>query len=496
MIGALIGTLFALLLSPFGMMALLLGFLSFFLLPIIPKATGRGHKLAHFYFWLGGLILKRGAIAVTEQGDLLLKRMSPTGTGTEKMSFNGSPKEFEDPYQEKAHWFGMPFGIANEKHGFFFNLRDAALGRRKKEHEESEGMIVKATGQESSMYEVRGWYRGVLEFPAKAVEMVNLNHVRQLVTGQEQAEDPQRVRTFYKHSRQPYLSSSTTKFIMLDVAIVGPFAALWVLATQLDGATGGTSSVTVSSLALAFSVTQSHKRLAIKGLLSGLADDIPATIIGGLLLVFPPLVVTALSLLYVLGLLFIPVVMLLFRPITSFAEKNARLLTKFGLLGYRQPTILETPDGYTITEYDSVDRTAYEHKHTFLGRYVRFGFESLPELWDTELADPSELEQTMITDGGAKTNLPARTSVIPERRRALMGAFVPSTIDSDKYYLWTDVALGRFKHVATGSKTQARLEDAKEEFGDNTGLSDKTMVIAMSLLGTVSFGLGVFVFFL
>ena len=488
-------TILGLLVSPIGWFALGLGFVLFFMLPLIPRATGEFRGFAHFYLWLGAYILHRGSIIVSEQGDLLLKRMVPTDTGTEKISFRGTEKEFEDPYQQKSTWFGMPFAFGNEKHGFFFHLKDAALGRRKKEHEESEGMIIKATASERNTYEVYGWYRGLFELPAKAYEFVDLNFARQLVTGSERAEDPQRVRTFYKHSRAPYESGGkATKFIMLIVAVVGPFAALWLIASQLQsGGGGGTSGPTVSTLFLLATpvawLRNRWKSLAIGCVLFGL----PLLLIAFLTLVVGIVATIAILSLVLFGYLLLPIIgLLLKKPAGSLFGK---LFTKFGFLGYAKPVIIETTSGYTLKEFSEVDEATNVVWHMFLGRMIGFAIESDPAMWGTELADVDMVKNNMV-EQTTKTNIPSGYNTIPERQRAMHGAFVPSNLRKNKYYLWMSIALERFKNVATGNKTQEQLENAKEEFGGDNGISDKAMIISMSVLGSISFGAGVFVFFL
>ncbi len=485
------------LLSPFGMMSLLLGFVAFLAGPIIPRALGTGYKFAHFPLWLGMALLKRGAIVTSEHGDLLLKRISPDDNiGTEKIRFKDGIKEFEDTQEAKTHFFGIPFALADSKHGFLYTIKDAAIGRRKKEAEQRDEMVIKATEQENSMYNVGGWYRGVLEFPAKAYEFVNLNDVRQMVSGSEFAEHPQRVETYYEHSRSPYQkAASAMKFILLIVAIVGPFAALWLLATQLsDGSS--TSTVTVSSLLL-LSVPKSAKNLQWKRLLGSLLTVLLAGGIEfGLFVMFGPIGLFYINLLFILGYLTIPIFFQLARVHTKTATSASRLLAKIGLLGYEQPVLVETTDKLALKEYNDLDDSVNVQWHRFLGRKVGFAFDSTPELWDTAVAETNEIENTAVADGSAKTNLPSGYSVIPEKQRAVYGAFVPSRLKSSKYYVWTGILLERFAHVATGRKTHKRLEQAKEIHGGQSGMSNKAIIVAMSVLGTVSLIAGIVVFFL
>lgn len=500
-----IGLLLSTLASIYGIFALGVGLMLFFLLPMVPRTLGIMHRLSHLHLWLGARMLKRAAVVVSEHGDLLLKRMSPNDIGTEEIQFGDTTKEFEDPHMAKSHWLGTAFAFADEKHGVLFSLRDAALGRRKKTAEESGEMTIPATQSERSMYEVRGWVRGVLELPAGVHEMVNLNHIRQLMTGSEQAEHPQRVETYYKNSRLPYKEGTgTARLLLLLVALLAPFGATFFIWQETSGAGGAGSTIVGTLLLLSTeSVREAIRDVDWPALIVHLLKvalvivPLPAALIG-VAMVASPTLALILLLIMTFGFLLIPMLVELLKASDAITGRLSGALLKMGLMGYQTPVFEETGKGYRIREFDKLE-TVDENSitwHTLLGRQFGFTFTPTPDIWGTEVADPNELENTMIGDGGAKTNIPAGYSVIPEKQRARYGSFVPTRIKPDQYYLWTGVALQRFAHVATGEKTFKRLEKAKEEHGEDDGLSDKGLITAVALLGSLSLISGILVFFL
>jgi hypothetical protein len=448
MIGFLI-TLLSILLSPIGMLAVLSGFLFFIISPFIPKATNEYHIFARFYQWLGASMLGRAAIVLSEQGDLLLKEMWPDDIGTEKMKFNETTKEFEDPAHRKSYWAGIPFALADEVHGILFDPRDPALGDRKRKAEEQSEMVIKATASERETYSVQGWVKGVLAFPKKTYELVDLTQVRQLVSGSERAEHPERVKEFYENSRDPYDDGTgTSRFIMIIVALIGPFAAMWLIASQ--GGSGGGSSVSFGMLMLLFSMQ------ALSDVIGGvewrrwgirIGIALPAVIIFGLVAVIAGATIAGiLGVLFLLGFFTIPIIIFLLRPSAKATDKLAERLIKFGLFAYEKPVFEWTPRGYKTREYSHMDNVdeANVSWHTFLGKMTGFTFTPGPDSWDTEVADKDEIENKTVTDGGelvAQTNIPSGYRRMPDDGRAVYGDVVPSQLKGTNYYIHTGIAL-------------------------------------------------------
>lgn len=502
-----IGLLLSTLTSIYGIFAFGVGLLLFFMVPMVPRTLGIMHRLSHLHLWLGARMLKRAAVVVSEHGDLLLKRMSPNDVGTEEIEFGDTTKEFEDPHQAKSNWMGISFAFADEVHGFFFSLRDAAMARREKEAEERDELVIKATEAEQSMYEVMGWQKAVYEFPAGVYELVDLNHIRELITGVERGEHPARVETYYKNSRLPYKEGpGTARILLLLVALLAPFGATFFIWQETSGAGGGTSVIT-GSLALLMLSKQSvretihevdWKALTIHLLkVAVVVVPLPAVFIGIAFFAGPNLSMILLIIM-ALGFMFVPFLVEILKASDGITDRLSSTLLKMGFLAYSEPVFVETARGYTVREFETLEHVDDEQIvwHTLLGRKFGFTFDPTEDLWGTEVADHSELENTMIGDGGPKTNIPAGYSVIPEKQRAVYGSFVPTKIQANSYYLWTGVALQRFANVATGKKTFKRLEKAKEEHGEDDGLSDKGLITAVALLGSLSLISGILVFFL
>lgn len=499
------------LLMPYGIFAFLVGLLLFFFTPTVPRILNIFHRLSHLHIYLGARMLKRASIIISEQGDLLLKRMSPTDIGTEKITFSEMEKEFADPLHAKSSWAGIPFAFGDEVHGFFFSLKDAAVGRREKEARDKDEVVIKATAQEKEMYEVAGWQKAVYELPKKTFELVNLNDIRYLITGEERGEYPQTVETFYKNSREPYKDGrSTAQILMLIVALLGPFLMMFLLWQQVTQRGGGGTSVLEGMLILSLPSTglfsKLHDRLKNVDWQTVKAKIIFALKAGLVILPLPSVFVaighfaspdTAMILLIYLGIgfFFVPLLVELLKASDALTSTLSEKLIKMGLIAYRNPVFVETSKGYEIREYSRLDVDENQVvRHTLLGRQFGFTFEPDPELWGTEVADKKKIESTAVTDGGAKTNIPSGYKIIPEKQRAVYGSMVPSKVKHGAYYLWSGVFLQKFRHVATGNKTRKRLEKAKEEYGEEES-QQRGLIMMVSILGIISLLAGIIVFF-
>jgi len=528
MLGALISTL----ISPYGMFAVASGLLLFFLLPAVPRALGIFRAFANLHLWLGARMLKRATVVVAEQGDLLLKRMRPNDVGTEEVEFQDTTKEFEDPHQAKSSWMGIPFAFADEVHGVMFSLRDGAIGRRKKRAEEKDEMVIRATESESQMYEIMAWVRGVLEFPEGRHELVNLNHIRQLMTGSERAEHPQRVKTYYQNSREPYKDGrSTAEYIMLIVALLAPFGMMFLIWQQMSGQGNVGGSTIVGTLLLAVpSLGELRDRIQAVDWSAVRAAIIHAVKVAVVVLPLPltflgigyfvnPTFSMILLLIFAAGFLLIPLLVELLKVSDGITGTLSKTLLKMGLLAYSKPVFEETQRGYRIREFDQLDDVDESNIvwHTLLGRQFGFTFTPDRDMWGTELADTQRLrnerlfatesaakrtDEIRYTDGGdevqnvsaATTNLPSGYAIVPEKQRAVYGSMVPAKLRDGCYYLLTGVALQRFANVATGEKTMKRLEKSKEEFGEE-GDQSRGLVWAIAVLGILSLLAGIVVFF-
>lgn len=496
MIGYILGFI-SILFSPFGLFAFGMGLMQFFMCPVVPRVTNQFHTLARLHSWLGTTMLKRAAVVVTKQGDLLLKRSSPTGLGTETMSVDGEEKEIEDPASRQSTWHGIPFGLVEGVHAIFFDPRDAALGARKRKHEEQAEMVVQATESERDMYGHLGWVRGVFEFSKGEYELPDLASVRELISGSERGEHPGRVEKFYELSRDPYDDGgNTVRYIMLLLALLGPLFGIWLMASQLgtptDSVSFGLLWLMVSGPAAMRNVEWKKVAVAV-----GVILPLPLTF---LFVVAITNIAYATMIFVIMGMGFwcVPVIMLLLKSATGVAETGGRLFLKTGLMGYDVPVWELTGDGYKVREYSNLGEIAEEQVtlHYFLGRTVGFTFTPEKESWGTEVVPRDEINNLALADGGPKTNIPAGCERVPDRGRAIYGDFVPAKRKRSNYYVASGIAMSRIAEAARGNRSHNRLLQAKEEHGGGGGLSDRSMIIAMSVLGLISTGLGVFVFLL
>lgn len=530
-----------------GIFALLLGMLLFLALPIVPRATDKFHRFANLHLWLSMSILTRAAIVVSEHGDILLKRMQFDDLGVETMQFGDEEKEFEDPDSALHYWMGIPFALADEVHGVLFDPRHAALGARKQDAKEKNEYAARASDTVWQRDGIYKWIKGVFEMP-KQNELVDLGAVRYLVDGGERSEYPARTERYYEYSRDPFKTATrATRFILIVVALLGPFAMMWLLASQGGGGGGGGGSTVSYELGvfalwliplnevLPDGLLDTARRAAARvkaavtsagaGIKSAAAgggsdakdsfDDVPWKDVGIVLGVVLPLP-TLFLLLFVfaspifavlffvtlgMGFWAVPLLAILTRPWNLVSGGLSRLLLKLGLLGYERPVWEWTPAKYRLREYDHLDSTGDVTWYNLSGSLVGFSFDPSPDSWGAEVVEKSELEtrSEVATDGGEAVdgNLPTGYTRAPSMSRAdMFAAMVPTRIKNSCYYLHTGIATGRFADSAVGDKSLSRLLWSKDKYGGEGGLSDRSIVYAMVGCGLLSFVFGVWVFFL
>ena len=446
--------------SIFGLFTILLGMVTFILLPIVPKITGRAKFLARYYLWLMARVLKRGAFAVSAHGDVLLKRMSFDDRGVETMEFDDMQKAFEDPDEARHYFYGIPFALADEVHGLLFDPRHAAAGARKAAFERNDDMQYRATESEATQYDVQMWVRGIFEFPKDAYELVDLQAVRNLATGLERAEHPETVETFVENSYLPYKDgASASRLLILVAAIVGPFVALGIMVDQLGGGAGPDRVIGFGSfLALVLATggfdirnidPGTAKRLAgsVLGVLAVLA--IPAAI--GVL--FGPMTALGVVVSYLLGFV---IASLLVLVIGKFTGKVARLLLQLGFMGYDRPVFVWTPQKYVLREYSNLGETTGDPIwYTVAGTDVGFTYEPGATSFASGAMDAEDIAaRSELTDG--KTNLPAKHSRYPDIARAdYIKGFVPDDITGLPVH--TGILFSAFTHAAIGIKSHRYL---------------------------------------
>jgi len=497
MIFQLLFTMLALLFSPFGLMAVMFGFLLFLVGPLFYRATGMGKVFVTAPLWVMGRILKRASFVLSSQNDLLLKRMTPDdATGSETISLGSEKKEFSDPANATHNWLGMKFGLGDLLTGILFDPRFAALGGKKRElMEKGEGKVY-ATESEYQQEGIAEWVKGVFEMPTKH-ELINLANVRYLVDGGERAEYPQRVEELYKNSRIP-LSSGTPplKFMYPIVAFVATFGGIWLVMSQLGGSTDQTSSTTVSTL-FALSVlprprTETIKTVA-KGVLTFVLVIAPLVLFS---LLLGPIFALALYILFIGGYLALPILALLTRPLGKISGPFAQILLALGLLGYAKPVLYWTPEKYELREYSDLDGQHSTNWYSIGGSILGFSYPPNPDSWGVDVMDNTELENRIMSKN-ADSSIPAGQAPLNVPKKGGVGGYGPKHVDVEHYYLKSDVALSRFEDSAMGMKSLQRLTYAKEKYGeDGFGINDKTILYATLFMMIIGIALGTWVFIL
>lgn len=483
--------------SPFGLMAMLFGFLGFVSLPVIGMMTSYRQPV-DFLLWLARQPLERIAIVVGEHGDLYFKTMSFDSLGFEIITLDGEQKAFEDPDSALHYWMGIPFAFADEVHGVLFDPRHSALGQRKHvidEHGEGE---YHATDEEWQEYGVSKWKPGVFEMPDK-YELVNLSRVREIIDGGERSEYAKRVEELYKNSRAPFDSGTPmTHFFYPIIGFMLVFGGIWIMATQVGG-TGGAPDTSIgfgtSFLGLLVATGFDRKR-ALATLGAVVAVVFPVVAIA---LFINPIIAIACVLGVLIGFFTLPVITLLVQPIGNLGASLSKLYFKAAFLSFEKPVLEWTPREYRLREFNELDHNAEVNWYTMFGSILGVTYQPGSDSWGAETMTRDEIEaMQLVTDGGptVNTNLPA-TYVPTDLSRGNYGAYLPKRLSRGCYYINSGIATARFNNSAVGEKSLKRLLEAKEKHGETgNGVDDKVVLYMTAGAGLLGLVLGVFFFVL
>jgi len=497
------------LLSVFSVMTILLGFVTFFILPFIGLITPfKGFTRA--FLSLAALPINRAAIVVTEQNDLLFKQMEFQNLGLEKISLDGDDKLFEDPDSALHHFLGFSFALADEASGVLFDPRHAAMGMREQELEKKGEAEYLATEAEYDEWSVAKWTKAVYEMPALH-ELVDLSAVGALIDGGERAEYPERGEEFYKHSRDPFSdAASLKKFIYPSVAFAIPFFGIWIGVTQLGGP-AETVSYGASLLWLLISGVQFDvkdklsrawawlKSLDWVKISSGFVLlAMPSAAFVGLALALSPTMAIVVFAVYLLGMAIMPILTVILGMSTLIGGALSKLFFKLGFMGFRRPVITWTAQKYVVKEYDQMDTTQQNAPEWYdlFGSVVGFSYEPGEGSWGAEYVPHRNLESRQpVADGGSRdSNLPAKY-VRTQIKRDMYGGYIPKRVSDRFYYLHSGIALSRFTGTASGNKTLRKLLEAKDEHGAADDDVDEGLVfkatVAMGLIGVIA-GISIF----
>jgi hypothetical protein len=529
------------LVSTWGIMSLLIGVVLFIALPML-STISRFKQPANAFLKLAAFPLNRAAVLVSEHNDALFKRMQFDGLGVERMTVDGEEKVFEDPDNALHHFLGIPFALAWEKDGVLFDPRHAAAGQRKRDYDARNESTFLATEYEWEEYGVSKWMPGVFAMPKKH-ELVDLSAVVELVDGGERSEYAKRVEEFYQHSQDPFGDGTPAiKYLYPIIAIAITFGGTWFMASQFGlPSARGTGSVSFGVLWLLFGPTLDMQ--AVKEWLAVLKDKatsaggtVKAKLVSGggsgkdglktfiettdwklvagvMLMIGVPVgtvaglyiflgLITTISILtaVLLGFLLLPVLTFLAQPVGPIAGTFSKLYFKLGFFGYRQPVVCWTPKKYVVKEKDQLRTTEDIQYYDLFGHTIGFTYEADPSSWGPEVLDTQMVDaQTPVTDGGTAgardTNLPAKYARAEEMGRDTYGAFVPTRLRHDEYYLDSGIVMERFNNSADGEKSMKKLLEAKEiHGGGNQGIDDSTVFKASIVTGLLGLILGIAIF--
>lgn len=529
----------------------MIGLLVFFLLPFIGAGTGWGWPSRAMLF-LATMPIRRFAIVVSENNDIVDKTMEYDALGFERITLDGVPKAFEDPANRLHSWLGLRFAFADEETGVLFDPRDAALGEQKRTFDERGEATFDATDGEYAEQGVEKWVPAAFTFDS-GYQLVDLSAAAELVDGGERSEYPKRVKELYKHSRDPFGEAMSMLRLFLPViAFMGTFGGIWMLASQIGvpgGSGGGGSVVGFGTLILlagfpGFGGDDEGDDSADAGAdgdpladdpedrgppaeMNGAPDDggdgpgfldrhgatlakIAGGIIGlalfagfavGLFALWGPIAAVLGVFAFGAGFLCLPVLAQLGRLSQGIGGAFTSLFFKLGFASYRKPVLVWTPKSYELREYDELPDVAPDPTwYTLFGSRIGFTFEPGKESFGEAGVSTGELDAhttELATDGGAnESNVPSvRYEKAAELGPDRMGGFVPS--DKGAYGVLTDIALGWWSDSANGTKSMRELLQAKEEFGgDEPPVSDKTLAYLTAAMGIMGGILGIVIFVL
>lgn len=480
--------------SVVGAFALFGGVVTFFLLPIIPKITGIGKRIGRTYVWLSLWCLKRAALVVSEHGELLLKPMRFDDLGVEQIAFGEDTKDFEDPDAALSNWMGFPFALADEESGVLFDPRHAAIAERKRDLDERNIGPVLASESDWEAHRIHEWVPGVFELSGKH-ELVDLTAINHLIDGGERAEYPARTENIYRLSRKVLLGSKYKSLRILVPVLafcVSLFTVVYVGDTY-GGGGGPDQIIGFGSVLLALAIPSARR---VGRVIAGLLVAVGVAAIVGYGLLVNPLVTIFTILTFFGGLVAVPIISFLLRFSDRAAQFLSRLVyLKLGLLAFERPVLVWTDRGYRLREHASLDSVCQNRVRWFAlaGSYIGFAFEPDPNNFEPEYIPPNELDsmgEVTLPDGGAEeTNIPAGFTRAPTLKRQVYGGFIPESIDGDRLYVNSGIALSKFNASADGERSMRRLLRAKEQYGEQASLlSDRSLLwatLGAMLLGSI-----------
>lgn len=487
MIGAILIALLKLLTSPLGWTMFLVGLLLPFGVIMAANAIGWAWP-REFTLGLSQTSLYRSAIVVTKQGELLLKSVSLNDDGTAEIRVDNSKQTYSDPDGAMAWLKGVPFALADEASGTFFDPRHAWVGEQIRQAELESELEAPATEQEGENYGVRHWYRGVFELPQR-VTSVDPSAMRNILTGGETANDGRWARTYYKNSRQHKRADSSLLRMMIPViAFLAPVLTLFVIRNYLADSGGGGGGGTVVSFGTLIPIGAESLRQADWKTI-GKWFAIVCGVVFGTLSLGLGLMIDPFTTILIAGPLTTALAIFVLTPFVASVSgltgpSIGALYWRIALMGQQDLDVIWRR-GQWETASGEIERPAAFEGRIF-GTNVAIGFdpeEAFEESIDGRrvAASTEDIDQT----GQIPSRIPVgyhRSKRYRREQHGQIGAFVPANIDIDADYLRVGPALNRLAGGMDGEATAAKWQQAKEDLGENAWMADDMTILKMSML--------------
>lgn len=219
------------------LMAGTMGFVAFFLLPIVASAISPNLSLriSKTYDSMAMSLLGTGGFALRETGGITLVRLSYDAQLQRfKTSLGRVTKYFSDPAECMGQWAGRRFGLADEKRGVIFDPIHTDVAERFSEIKRADEWVVRSGGSE-----YRRKYFGFEPVPTA----VNLSSIRAAVQG---SSNPMRLDDHYR-IWDAALSSPAATWIREHIdrisAVGTGFVIMWIIREV-----GGSASVNLGGI--------------------------------------------------------------------------------------------------------------------------------------------------------------------------------------------------------------------------------------------------------
>lgn len=482
MIGVILVAIIKLLTSPLGWTMFLVGLILPFAVLVVSNATGWS-KPRDIMLGLAQGALHRSALLVTEQGELIHKSVELNEDGTAEITLDGAVKTMSDPDGAMAWLKGVPFALADETSGLFFDARHAWIGEQKEQARLDRELEAPATAEEGKAYGVRHWYLGVTKLP-ETLTTVDPTAVRNILTGGESADDGRHARQFYKNSRQP--KSKNASFMRLLVPVIAglaPPVVLFLLRNYLGSSSGGSVVSFSTLLPIGLQSLRDANWRRIAGWIAALcAVGLGAFTLGVGLLVDP------FTTILLVGPVVSAVGLIVALPIVASLSNITgppvgSLYWRLALLGVNTLNFVWSDGSWRVDVGPIDNATAIGRVY---GTEVNIAFEP-DDAFEESISAEAVGRSTEGLDQTGK--IPSRIPVGYHRSKRFrreqhdqIGAYVPADLDIGAEYLRIGPALNRLAGGTDGEATAKKWQQAKEDLGMQAWMADDITLLKYSML--------------